>query len=175
MTLNEIAGLVLKQAEEKGWGHTKEMLVVSEKMMLIGTEITEMYDALNKKQVRAKDTQAAECADILMRTLHLGTAWGVDFDTPQIYKKRVWTGSTKHSINSADYLYLFILVSKGYDNYRHKRLTIYKKYLYRIAHEIMELGMSLGVDVKKAVLDKIEINNSRIWKASKLNGNYYQK
>ena len=54
MKLNDLGKLVIEQAKEKGWGHTKEMLVVSEKMMLINTEISELYEALGKEQHSAK-------------------------------------------------------------------------------------------------------------------------
>jgi NTP pyrophosphatase (non-canonical NTP hydrolase) len=61
-------------------GHTKDMLNVSEKMMLINTEITELYDAIHKNPSKPKDTIESETSDILGRTLLLGLVWGVDFD-----------------------------------------------------------------------------------------------
>lgn len=162
--------LILKQAEEKGWGHTKEMLVVSEKMILMHTEISELVEALGKKPLRPKDTIEAECAGILLRTLHLGRAWGVDFDEDMAYKSRFV--KAREYPTDADYLYLHTLISKGYDNYRHKKLKVYKRFLYRLAREVVKMTELMEIDLEKTVLGNIEINKARTWSAKKLNGSY---
>ncbi len=172
MTLNEIGKLFLKLAEDKGWGHTKDTLSVSEKMMLINTEITELHEAMYKNPSNPKDTVYSETADILGRTLHLGLVWNINFDK----KKQInYHFSNKiQKPNDADYLYLHSLVSKGYDYYRHRKFALFKKYLYKIAYEMLLLAQSMDIDVEKAVLDKIEINKKRVWNKNKLKGNYYK-
>ena len=117
--LNLLGKLICKQAEEKGWGHTKDDLIVSEKMILISTEITELEEARVSKETLPKDTMASEYADILIRTLHLGTAWGVDFNKEFEYESKIKSNVGKFDI--LDLLYLHDLVAKGYEAYRHKR------------------------------------------------------
>ena len=173
MSLNEIGALVLKQAEEKGWGHTKEMLNVAEKMMLINTEVTEFHDAMVSEPSNTKDTINAESADILMRTLHLGLAWGVDFDKETPFESRFFKKKLE-VVTDSDYLYLHSLVSVGYDQYRHKDIDSFKRSLYVIAKEIQYLTMSIERDVEIAALQKINLNKSRMWDENKLMGNYYK-
>jgi NTP pyrophosphatase (non-canonical NTP hydrolase) len=173
MKLNQTGNFFLALAEEKGWGHTKEMLVVSEKMMLINTEITELHDAMLKKPINPKDTVESETADILGRVLHLGLVWGVDFDRKVPVKSRF--GKQMDGISDADYLYLHTLVSRGYEAYRHKKITLFKKYLYEIAHETVLLAGSMNIDIESAVIKKLEINKARSWSRKGLNGKYYKE
>lgn len=168
--LNRLGSLICQQAKEKGWGHSKDTLVVSEKMILISTEITELQRARNSKTVLPKDTMFSEYADVLMRTLHLGTAWGVDFNKEFKYKSKIKSSSKK--FNLLDLLYFHNLVSKGYDYYRHKNTRLFKKYLYLIAHEIVLLSQTEDVDIEQGTLAKIDINKDRIWSRLGLNGNY---
>jgi NTP pyrophosphatase (non-canonical NTP hydrolase) len=172
MTLNQIGKLFLKLAKDKGWGHTKEMLEVSEKMMLINTEITELYEAISKGAKNPKDTVESETADILGRTLHLGLVWGVDFDKDIQFNSRF--SKKKGELNKSDYLYMHSLVSRGYDYYRHKKTSLFKKHLYIIAKEMVYLAKSMGIDINKAVVDKVKINQKRSWDKNKLHGNYYK-
>lgn len=173
MTLNEIGKLFLELAEEKGWGNTKKMLVVSEKMMLINTEITELHEAIHGNPDNPKDTMESEMADILGRVLHLGLVWDVDFDTKVPFKSRF--DGHKNPLSDSDYLYLHGLVSRGYDYYRHKKIPMFKKCLYKIAQEIVFLFGSMNIDIESAVLNKVEINKSRTWNRKDLYGNYYKE
>ncbi|KKT40450.1 hypothetical protein A3K29_03560 [Candidatus Collierbacteria bacterium RIFOXYB2_FULL_46_14] len=122
MKLNEIAALILKQAEEKGWSHTKELLSVAEKTMLMATEISELREA----------------------TL------------------------------TEDYLYFYGLVTNAYDYYRHKDIENFLRSLKIIALEIRLLAQNLKLNLDSACLNKIEINQTRVWNKNQLNGNYYK-
>lgn len=168
--LNKIGKLICKQAEEKGWGHTKETLSVPEKMILISTEITELEEARTSKTALPKDTMASEYADVLTRTLHLGTAWGVDFNENFKYKSKL--KSTLGKFNVLDLLYFHNLVAKGYESWRHKKISEFKKYLYKLAHEVVELSRFEGVEIVEGAMKKMEINRSREWTGKKLNGSY---
>ena len=173
MKLSEIGQRILKQAEDKGWGHTKESLNVAEKTMLIATEITELREATTTVVSSPKDTIESETADILMRTLHLGTAWGIDFDSEEIFTSRFKDHEIK-SITDDDYLYLYFLVTNAYDQYRHKEIDNFKMSLKIIALEVNYLAQDLDMDIATACLNKISINESRVWDKEKLNGNYYK-
>ena len=170
MDLNKLGKLICKQAEEKGWGHTKETLVVSEKMMLIGTELTELEEARNNIVALPKDTMASEYADVLMRTLHLGTAWGVDFNLEIDFESKIKSKKGKFEI--LDLLYLHNLVTAGYENFRHKNIDEFLKCLNIIAREIVILSELEGVDIVEGFMNKININKDRVWDRSKLNGHY---
>ncbi|MFA5895047.1 MAG: hypothetical protein WC851_04690 [Candidatus Shapirobacteria bacterium] len=168
--LNELGKLICKQAEEKGWGHTKETLVVSEKMILISTEITELEEARNNKDTLPKDTMASEYADVLTRTLHLGTAWGVDFNKEFNYESNI--KSVEGNFDYMDLLYLHDLVAKGYEAYRHKEITEFMEYLKLIAYEVIKMSEADGVDIEKGAREKMEINMPRVWSKNDLNGSY---
>jgi len=170
MDLNFLGNLVCKQAEEKGWGHTKENLVVSEKMMLISTEITELEEARYVKDCLPKDTMASEYADVLTRTLHLGTAWGVDFNKEFKYKSKIKSKVGEFEIT--DLLHLHNLVAKGYESYRHKEIAAFKRYLKLIAFEVIKMSEADQVDIKKGAMEKIKINTKRVWSKKDLNGSY---
>jgi len=161
--LNQIADAVLDQAKEKGWGHTQEMLSVAEKISLIHCEISEYWFATQRATKSVKDTPEAELADILLRTLHLGKVWEVDF------------GKQPATLKNHGLLYLHRLTSLAYDYYRHKKNTLFKKYLNRLVWGVVALAESTGVDLRKAVQTKLEINKSRVWKAKALRGNYYDR
>lgn len=173
MKLNEIGKLILKQAEDKGWGHTKELLNVAEKTILIATEITELREATMSVTSAPKDTIESEMADILMRTLHLGLTWEIDFDTELIFESRFMDRKIQ-SLSDDDYLYLYSLVTNAYDEYRHKEVEKFKELLKIIALEILFLANDLSLDITAACLNKIYINESRVWDKEKLHGNYYK-
>lgn len=172
MDLNLLGIQICKQAEEKGWGHTKENLVVPEKMMLISAEITELRDARNSKTAKPKDTKLSEYADVLTRTLHLGTAWGIDFNKKVKYSSKI--RSRVGEFELLDLLYLHDLVSKGYEHYRKKRIALFKKYLYLIAYETVLLSQMEEVDIEMGALNKININMTRVWSSKKMNENLYK-
>jgi len=168
--LNKIGKLICKQAEEKGWGHTKETLVVSEKMILISTEITELEEARYSKDSLPKDTMASEYADVLVRTLHLGTAWGIDFNKEFKYKSKIKSKVGEFEIT--DLLYLHNLAAKGYEAYRHKEIASFKRYLKLIAYETIKMSEADRVDIEKGAMAKMKINIPRVWSKKSLNGSY---
>ena len=175
MDLNSLGILFCNLAQEKGWGHTKETLVVSEKVILISTEITELKEARKNKNVLPKDTVASEYSDILCRTLHLGIVWGVDFNIKIHFRSKIKSTkikSTKIKFDLLDLLYLHDLVATGYDYYRHKKINLFKKYLYIIAQETIKLSQTDCVDIIAASLNKLGIDKEREWYKKDLNGNY---
>ncbi len=151
------------------------MLSVSEKMVLVHTEISELAEALHRKPKKPKDSIQSECADILGRILHLGIAWGVDFDAEFTYKSRFQKLESKSVVSESDLLYFHTLASKAYDSYRHKRILVFKRFLFRIAHEILRMTRLMQIDVEQVALAKMEINKSRAWDKSKFNGHYYKE
>lgn len=62
----------MKQAEEKSFGTKPNDIIVSEKMVLIHSEISEAYEAYLANNLGGKDGFYEELGDVLQRTLHLG-------------------------------------------------------------------------------------------------------
>lgn len=168
--LNGLGKAICEQAKDKGWGYTKETLVVSEKMILISTEITELEEARDNKDTLPKDTMASEYADVLTRTLHLGTAWGVDFNKEFNYMSKI--KSTIGKFDNLDLLYLHNLVAKGYEAYRHKEIPEFMDFLKLIAYEVIKMSEADQVDIEKGAREKMEINIPRAWSKNDLNGSY---
>lgn len=167
--LNRLGKLICEQAKEKGWGYTKNDLIVSEKMILISTEITELEEARSSKTALPKDTMASEYADVLTRTLHLGTAWKIDFNKERKYRSKI---KSKHNrFQLLDLLYLHDLVAKGFEYYRKKKIGLFKKYLYVLAHEVVILSESERVDIEKGAIEKMKINKPRVWSKKDINEN----
>ena len=92
MTLNELAAEQLRVSRSKGFSDGSESrLDTSEKLMLIVDEVAEAHEELRKginlKQVYYNEDKPgkpegfpAELADILIRTIQLGAALGIDLD-----------------------------------------------------------------------------------------------
>jgi len=171
MNYDKYKELILKQAEEKGWGHTKEMLDVAEKTSLIHCEIDELHDAYKGRNKKSeKDSLGAEMSDVLLRSLHLGGAWGVNFNKLQ-YKTRI----RKDQDFSQALLYFHDITSKAYDYYRHKNNALFLKKLNVLAHEVYEFSKLLNFDIEKEILRKMDINTKRTWSSKKLAGRYYKE
>jgi hypothetical protein len=136
-------------------------------MMLIATELTELEEARNNVDALPKDTMNSEYADVLMRTLHLGTVWEVDFNSDREFVSKI--KSKLGNFQLTDLLYLHDLVSTGYESYRHKKIDSFQQSLYLLAREVVTLSQSEGVEIEKGVMDKIDINRSRLWSGKEIN------
>lgn len=162
MDLEELKILVLKQAEEKGFGIRPEDVIVSEKIALIHTEISESYQAYLKKQMTGPDGFYEELGDVLQRVLHLGGIFGIDFS---IKEKIVYD---KKSIES-HLLDLHNLTSQVYEDYRRKNDNKFKKGLIKLAYSLEVLSENFDFSLKQIVLSKIERNKKRLWDKKKYN------
>ncbi|PIR76696.1 MAG: hypothetical protein COU32_00650 [Candidatus Magasanikbacteria bacterium CG10_big_fil_rev_8_21_14_0_10_42_10] len=80
MNISELQTLIMAQATEKGFGTTPEDIVVSEKIALIHSEVTEAFEAYRHKKMRGKDGFFEELGDIVQRVLHLAGVFGVDIE-----------------------------------------------------------------------------------------------
>lgn len=86
LTLKDLEALVMKQAEEKGFGTKPEDINVGEKIALIHTEVSEAYQAYRKKNMHGKDGVAEEMGDIIQRVLHLCGILGIDVEEAVLEK-----------------------------------------------------------------------------------------
>jgi hypothetical protein len=64
------------------------------------------------------------------------------------------------------------LVAKGYESWRHKKIPTFKRYLYKLANEVVKLSKLEGVEIVAGATNKMEINRSREWSGKRLNGSY---
>ena len=161
--INQLGEDILVQAIEKGWGHIKDEVSVSRKMMLINTEITELYKAIveSKKPVSPKDTVESELADIVIRTIHLGKVWEVDFDQIIEYSKYNFDSN---SLIEKTLFYFHTLASETFEFYRCKNFEKFKTNLIILIFELIRLSEFLEIDITESIYNKLQINNTRVWK-----------
>lgn len=94
ITLKQLQELVMKQAEEKGFGTKREEINVAEKIALIHSEVSEAYEGY-RKNLEGKDSFGKELGDVLQRVIHLAGCMGVDLEKEileklEMNKDRVW-------------------------------------------------------------------------------------
>lgn len=70
----------MAQAEEKGFGTKPDDIVVSEKIALIHSEISEAFDAYRHKNLDGKDGFNEELGDAIQRILHLCGVMDIDIE-----------------------------------------------------------------------------------------------
>lgn len=86
MTVKELSDLIMKQAEEKGFGVRPAEINVSEKIALIHSEVSEAFEAYRHQNIDGKDGFKEELGDVLMRLMHLAGVMGVDLEL-EVLKK----------------------------------------------------------------------------------------
>lgn len=79
----------MDQAAQKGFGTDKSEIVVSEKIAMIHSEISEAYEAYRHKKIRGRHGFAEELADTLLRIIHLAVLFDIDLEKEMIKKLRI--------------------------------------------------------------------------------------
>lgn len=105
LTLKQITGLIMKQAEEKGFGIKPDQISVAEKIALIHSEVSEAFEAYRHNDMDGKDGFKQELGDAVSRILHLAGIMDVDIEK-EILKKlennkgRVWNWEEMNETHS---------------------------------------------------------------------------
>jgi len=86
LTIKQLTELILKQAEEKGFGTKPEEVNVPEKIALIHSEISEAFEAWRHKNIDGKDGFKEELGDAIQRILHICGVFDIDIQQ-EILKK----------------------------------------------------------------------------------------
>lgn len=86
LTIKELTQIIMKQAEEKGFGTKPDEINLSEKIVLIHSEISEAFEAYRYKNMDSKDGFKQELSDAITRILHLCGIMGIDIQK-EILKK----------------------------------------------------------------------------------------
>jgi len=97
LTLDELKKLVMAQAAEKRWGVRAENVNIPEKLALLHSEVSEVFEAYRHKRFEGRHGFGEELADVLVRTLHLAGLMDVDIEEEflnkiEINKSRSWDG-----------------------------------------------------------------------------------
>jgi NTP pyrophosphatase (non-canonical NTP hydrolase) len=86
LALSELTELILRQAEQKGFGTKPKEINVAEKIALIHTEVSEAYEAFRQKNISGRDGFKQELGDAVQRILHLAGIYRIDLEK-EILKK----------------------------------------------------------------------------------------
>lgn len=93
MTINELTGLIMAQAKEKGFGTTPEEINIAEKMVLIHSEISEAYEGYRHQNINGPGGLHEELGDAMQRILHLCGVLGIDIE--QAILKKIESNKTR--------------------------------------------------------------------------------
>jgi|GEM_PF-2235370 len=160
MNIENLANITIKQAEEKGWGAHPEEIIVSEKIALIHSEISEAYDAYQNNNMNGKDGFFEELSDVLIRTVHLAKIFNLTMEVADV---------TFPSDISAQIAALHKITSDAFENYRHKKEDEFAKCLSHLINALIKCSKIYEFDLEKEALKKIGCNDSRTWDKNKLN------
>lgn len=86
LSLEKIARMVMRIAEEKKFGVKQGEINTMEKIALIHGEVSEAMEAYRQKNMDGKDGFAEELADVVIRVLHLAGIYKIDLEK-EILKK----------------------------------------------------------------------------------------
>jgi NTP pyrophosphatase (non-canonical NTP hydrolase) len=98
MTIKDFEVLLMEQAKAKGFGTSKEDILVAEKIALIHSEISEAYEAYRHKKIQGPHGFAEELSDAVQRIIHLCALYEIDLEREMLKKlkknqKRQWNAS----------------------------------------------------------------------------------
>lgn len=160
MNLENLANIIIKQAEEKGWGTDPDKISVSEKIALIHSEITEAYDAFQKNNLDGKDGSFEELSDVLIRTVHLAKVFKSEMEEADIpFPDDIHEQIAK----------LHKITSDAYEKYRHKQKDEFAKELAHLINTLIKCSKIHKFNLEEETLKKIKHNNDRTWDKEKLN------
>jgi NTP pyrophosphatase (non-canonical NTP hydrolase) len=146
---------VMEQAKEKGFGTKLSEIMVSEKIALIHSEISEAYDAYLKKNVEGKDGFKEEMGDVLQRILHLGGIFEIEF-------KEIEVNFTYVSIDEM-ISKLHLEISEIWESYRHNKEKKFKEKINECANILFIISKNEKFSIEQEVINKIESNKERKW------------
>ncbi len=165
MDIEKLKFIVMDQAKEKGFGIAPGDIIVSEKIALIHSEISEAYDAYLQNIMEGKHGFQEEMGDVLQRTLHLGGIFGVCFPTVPDDEDGA---ASKFAIEKRIAM-LHKKTSDAFENYRHKMEKEFFGDLIGLANSTIRISVEHGFPIEKAILEKIDQNKNRSWNRSELN------
>lgn len=98
MEIKELQNLIMKQAQEKGFGVNSNEVNVGEKIALIHSEISEAFEAYRHKDIDGEHGFKRELGDAVQRILHLCGVFEIDIEKEILVKlesnkKRKWNES----------------------------------------------------------------------------------
>jgi hypothetical protein len=152
---------VMELARNKNWGVSN--LIVSEKMALIHTEISEAYEAFLDNNWDGKDGFHEEVCDVLIRTLHLAGSFNVDVSNSQIIALPTTT--------EGKLVFLHKIASSAYENYRRKNIESFKGELVHLSMAVIQLSKDLDFSLQESFSKKMSLNMHRTWDKDKYNEN----
>lgn len=95
ISIEQFTEMILKLAEEKGFGTKPEDINAMEKIALIHSEISEAMEAYRHQKINGKDGLAEELADVVIRIFHLAGIYNIDLEKEILNKigrdkDRIW-------------------------------------------------------------------------------------
>lgn len=94
ISINQLRDMIMLQAKHKGFGTKLEEINVPEKIALIHSEISEVFEAYRHKNIDGKDGFKEELGDTIQRILHLCGIFNIDIEE-EILKKMDYNKNRK--------------------------------------------------------------------------------
>ena len=168
MNLPQLQYIVMRQASEKSWGTTPTDIIVSEKIALLHSELSEAYAAYLSGNIYGKDGFHEEIGDTLTRALHLAGIFGMN-----VGDMNIEDGGKDSDTSSMDthamIAKLHILISQVWEHYRKNRMDEFKVQLRELAHAIALVAEDQNIPLEEAIHKKLEMNKERVWKNTGMN------
>lgn len=165
MNLEDIKIKNLEIAKSKGFGSSLNEILFPEKIALIHSEISEVYQAYLQNNISNAHGVREELADVLLRVLHLCALLDINFSDVNS-KSSIQDFSLENNL-----LILHNLISESYENYRHKKLEDSKKKLFESVEVLLSIAEKELFDIKHEAENKMQKNANRIWDSNLMNEN----
>jgi hypothetical protein len=165
MVIEDVKAIIMNQAKEKGFGTTPKDVVVAEKIALIHSEISEVYDAYIHNCFRGHHGFYEEMGDVFQRAVHLAGVFGVDFppnlraNTKKLPRMRIEEIIAK----------LHRATSAAWESYRFKKMEEFKSELINLILYLEKIAEKYNFSLEEAVIQKIERNKTKDWDKQALN------
>jgi len=165
MDSEHLMKIVMEQASRKGFGTKKEDIIVSEKIALIHSEISEAYEAYLNNNLEGKHGFYEEIGDALQRTLHLAGIFKINI----LMEGPDESDSISRASPEGKIALLHKILSHAWENYRKNKIPLFQSDMVCLIKAFNQMSVDFDFSLDYVIKTKIENNMDRDWKDKGLN------